>query len=113
MPRLVPIREFRFQDYDGPAVQGLPADATLTCKNHTFLRWSTKNPYQRGLHYLGLAAEVEITKENAHYMWKECTCGFADLQVIVEEECNGRLNGDWNSIRHCEDNTEDHDAHMF
>lgn len=85
---VVPVSEFRFQDYNGSSTNNkdVPSHARLTCKNHPDLRWLTKNPYQRGLHYLGLADDIEITKENAKYMWQECDCAFIDLVVIVEEK---------------------------
>lgn len=86
--QLVPVCDFTFQDYNGTSTNGkdVPSHATLTCINHPFLRWSTKNPYQRNIHYLGLAKDVEVTEENAKYMWQECDCTFHDLLVIVEEK---------------------------
>lgn len=90
-----PINEFEFMNYDGPAKaypEGMmpPAHATLTCVNHQDLRWTTKNPYQRSVHYIGLADGIEITAANARYTWQDCECDFRDLVVILEkkiEEC--------------------------
>jgi hypothetical protein len=74
----IPVKEFKFPE---PGHEMF----TMRCKNHPDLRWSTKNPYQRSLHYLGLARHVEITEENASFGWRECDCKFEDLEVIVEE----------------------------
>jgi len=74
--KLVPVYEFKFPE---PG----PEHFSITCKNHTFLRWITKNPYQRNIHYLGLA---DGTKENGFWMWQECACPFGDLVVITETE---------------------------
>jgi hypothetical protein len=85
---VVPVSEFKFQNYDSSVDNGstAPASVYLTCTNHQNLRWITKNPYQRSIHYVGLAESVEITKENGKYMWQECDCLFANLVVIVEEK---------------------------
>jgi hypothetical protein len=94
--KLVLLKDFKFQNYDGPTSEpGAPEHATLTCVNHQFLRWSTKNPYQRSIHYLGIdqyvdyiegrVEELHIPTEHAKYMWTECECPFAELRVIVEE----------------------------
>lgn len=86
--KLVPVCEFQFRDYNGTSTNGkdMPDHAYLTCKNHPDLRWLTKNPYQRTIHYLGLADGVVLTEENAKYAWQECDCTFHDLMVIVKEE---------------------------
>lgn len=75
-----PVSEFKWPSCDdiGPAF-------LLTCRNHPELQWSTKHPTHRNLHYLGLADGVEVTKENAKYMWQECPCEWDDLLVIEKE----------------------------
>jgi hypothetical protein len=86
--KLVPVCDFTFMDYDGPMREGeekAPARVTLTCINHQFLRWSTKNPYQRGIHYLGPVEGTEVTPTTAGYRYQECGCSFHDLRVIVDE----------------------------
>jgi len=75
--KTTPINEFQF-----PSWENIGEHFSLTCKNHPFLRWLTKHPASRNIHYLGLADGVEVTKENASYGWKECPCPFSDLEVI-------------------------------
>lgn len=82
----VPIGEFKFQDYDGAYKQGeekRPNSVYMTCKNHQGMLYSSKNPYQRGLHFLGVYDGEKMTG------LIECDCDFSDLLVIVEdwEEC--------------------------
>lgn len=97
MPRLTPLNEFKFQDYNNPTVaEGAPEHATLTCVNHQNLRWMTKNPYQRNIHYLGAKSildyvsgktdKIEFTDEDKEFMWAECECPFSDLRVIEEDK---------------------------
>ena len=96
--KLVPVDEFEFMDYDGPVAKEVlqrPAHVTLTCINHQDLRWSTKNPYQRNIHYLGpvqyadflegKAEEIHIPQEMRKYLHEECDCEFDALRVIEEE----------------------------
>jgi len=96
--KLVLVSEFTFMNYDGPMREGeenAPARVTLTCINHQFLRWSTKNPYQRTIHYLGpvqyadflegKTKELSIPQEMRKYLHEECNCEFDDLRVIVDE----------------------------
>jgi hypothetical protein len=97
--KLVPVCDFTFMNYDGPMREGeekAPAHATLTCINHQDLRWSTKDPYQRSIHYLGpvqyvdflegKTEEIHIPEEMRAYLYEECKCTFHDLRVIVEEK---------------------------
>jgi hypothetical protein len=64
-----PVAEFRFGTPSGVMFE-------LTCKNHLDLRWSTKNPFVRNLHFIGLAKDPhDITT-------RECDCPFEDLVVI-------------------------------
>src|SRR3954463_6053671 len=64
-----PVHQFEFGTPSGVMYE-------LTCANHTNLRWSTKNPYQRSLFFIGLADDPhDITA-------KECECPFSDLMVI-------------------------------
>jgi hypothetical protein len=69
MNNTTPVTEFSF---------GTPSNIMyeLTCKNHPKLRWSTKNPYCRNLHYLGAEGDVGFVSED------ECPCPFDDLVVI-------------------------------
>lgn len=85
--QVVEVKDFEFQDYDGSSSQDadVPSHGIMTCKQHSFLRWSTKNPYQRNVHYLGLASGVEMTKENVKYFVQDCPCPFSELVVIPEE----------------------------
>lgn len=77
----IPVTEFKWPSWNdiGPLF-------VMTCKDHTDLRWSTKHPTHRNLHYLGLRHDVEITRENAHYMGKECPCPWESLIVIGKEK---------------------------
>lgn len=43
---------------------------TLTCINHTDLRWSTKNPWDRSIFFTDWSAN-------------ECDCPFSDLRVLI------------------------------
>lgn len=79
MTKLVPVNEFKW-----PAWQDIGPLYTLTCENHQNLRWSTKHPLHRSLHYLG----PEDEKVPSEFVWKECPCEYADLRVIVEETEN-------------------------
>lgn len=51
----------------------------LTCKNHPLARYLSKNPFERGLHFIqgpnGLSSLFE----------KECDCPFDDLRVVIQE----------------------------
>ena len=76
------------KDFQWPAWQDIGPLFTMTCINHQFLRWSSKHPVHRSLHYLGLADGVEITKENVKYAFQECDCSYDDLRVIDKEEDN-------------------------
>ena len=49
----------------------------LTCKNHTDLRWLTKHPGMRTLHYAGHVDGSWVS---------ECTCPINDLRVIGKEK---------------------------
>jgi hypothetical protein len=85
----VSVLEFKFQNYDGPYKEGdekRPNSVYLTCKNHPTMLYSSKNPYQRSLHFLG---EFELTPEMKMIGLHECSCDFGDLLVIIEdwEEC--------------------------
>lgn len=93
--KLVPIGEFKFQNYDGLIQPDPlpPAHVDLTCKNHLTGMWSTKNPYQRSIHFLGWK-EMEFTTKTGHKIplpmhpelgWIECTCPFSDMLVITNE----------------------------
>lgn len=68
--RGVPVNEF---DWAG---NGLEMQY-LTCRNHTHLRWLTKHPRMRTLHYIG---KVDGSYE------PECPCPLADLVVIPEKD---------------------------
>lgn len=50
----------------------------LTCKNHTDLRWLTKHPGLRTLHYVGRRDDATGHSEFV----PECPCPLKDLQVI-------------------------------
>ena len=86
--KLVPVTEFKWPSWDdiGPLF-------TMTCKNHDFLRWSTKHPMYRNIHYLGPVEtytaedfkEGRAPKEHLQFMWKECDCKWNDMLVIEEE----------------------------
>lgn len=71
MTKHIPVGDFKF-----PAPG--PKMFELTCKNHPTARYSTKNPYQRGLHFLQGADDVGPLTE--------CPCPFEDMVVLVEEE---------------------------
>lgn len=51
----------------------------MTCKNHPFARYLTKNPWSRGLHFIqgphGLMSMID----------PECDCPFEDLRVVIRE----------------------------
>lgn len=64
----IPVGEFRFPE-PGPVM------FDMTCRNHPTARYSTKNPYQRGLHILKFPDG----------MTGECPCPFSDMVVIVED----------------------------
>jgi hypothetical protein len=65
-----PVYEFRFGTPSGVMFE-------LACKNHPNLRWITKNPWVRSLHYIG----TESADED---LWSvpECACPMDDLLVI-------------------------------
>jgi hypothetical protein len=67
-----PVHEFKFPE-PGPDM------FTLTCKNHPTARYLTKNPWQRGLHFIQPA---EGFRQN-----EECPCPFDDLVVVTETAC--------------------------
>lgn len=67
-----PVAEFTFQDYNGKYNPSIPSHVGLICKNHPECQYITKNPYQRGLHYVSMTAP-------------ECKCPFNDLVVITAE----------------------------
>ncbi len=69
--RYIPVHEYRFRDYNGFTPDDTrPAMAYLTCKNHPEMRFLTKNPFQRTLHFLG--------------PYPECDCKFEDLLVVED-----------------------------
>ena len=75
----IPVLEFKFRDYNrfiNKEEWITPAHATLTCRNHPTARYSTKNPYQRSLHFLRGPVETP---------WTECACPFSELVVVVAE----------------------------
>jgi hypothetical protein len=72
-----------------PSMENIGKMFDLTCINHQFLRWSTKHPLYRSIHYFGVADGVEITKENAKYVFQECDCPYSDLRVIDKEGDHG------------------------
>lgn len=65
---VIPIKDFDF-----PSEQNVGELFQLTCKNHPTARYSTKNPYCRGLHFLEGPKEHPFT---------ECACSFNDLVVV-------------------------------
>jgi hypothetical protein len=78
----IPVNEFEW-----PGSQDIGPMFTLTCRNHDFLRWSTKHPLHRSVHYLGLQNHGEgATKEQLKYAFQECECKWADLLVIEKED---------------------------
>jgi hypothetical protein len=95
--KLTPVNEFAFRDYNGTTGKtDAPESVYLTCKNHQFLRWSSKNPHQRSMHYLGpkeyldfvegKTEHFEIADECRQFLTRECECSFSELMVIEEEE---------------------------
>lgn len=79
MSKLTPVLEFQWPSYGeiGPLFE-------LTCKNHPTLRWSTKHPVHRSLHYLGVK-DFEFTDEDRKYAFSECECPYSALQVMEDE----------------------------
>jgi len=78
---VVPVNEFKFQDYDGSYKEGdekRPESVYLTCKNHSTALYSSKNPYQRGLHFLQMATGFPYGQE--------CPCSFSELVVVLGTE---------------------------
>lgn len=75
----VPVRVFKFAQYDGPRLETPPKEGmyTLTCVKHPVAKYLTKNPYQRSIH---------VIKFGLHN--KECDCPFNDLMVVTDEECD-------------------------
>lgn len=49
----------------------------LTCKNHRGARYLTKNPFQRGLHFV----EADPSRRDLEFKDWECPCPFDDLVV--------------------------------
>jgi hypothetical protein len=75
-------REFEFPE-PGPQM------FHLTCINHPLGRWSTKNPVQRSIHWLGwMDAAGHVSGHNEHpvFGWRECDCTYYDLRVVEGEE---------------------------
>lgn len=50
----------------------------LTCVNHPFARYLTKNPWDRGLHFIQGPNGIDAMLDD------ECKCGFTDLRVVIE-----------------------------
>ena len=49
----------------------------LTCKNHPWSRYLTKDPFQRGLHFIQGPNGLDSFFEG------ECPCPFSDLYVVL------------------------------
>lgn len=54
----------------------------LTCRNHTGARYLTKNPYQRGLHFV----TPDPSRKDLPFGEWECPCEFSDLVVVKDDE---------------------------
>ena len=65
-----------------PSSDDIGPEFMLTCKNHPQLRWMTKHPTRRSLHYLGIEQGTVITAELSQFQWRECDCAFSDLMVM-------------------------------
>jgi hypothetical protein len=75
MTTLIPVSEYEWSnDYSYLR--------TLTCKNHPTAKYLTKNPWQRGLHFI--KPPVEAPQEGWPLGGYECPCSFGDLVVVVE-----------------------------
>lgn len=66
LANFTPVADF---DWDMNGMQ----HRTLSCVNHTDLRWVTKNVWERSLHYVGRSDGLYV---------HECPCPLADLRVI-------------------------------
>jgi hypothetical protein len=70
MPKkFIPVREFAWGE---PSVLH-----AMTCKNHPTAAYLTKNPWERGIHFVKGADEFPYGVE--------CPCPFDDLVVVVDE----------------------------
>jgi hypothetical protein len=52
----------------------------LTCVNHPWARYLTKNPWSRNLHFIQGPYGLDSLLES-----EECTCPFTDLRVVISE----------------------------
>lgn len=57
---------------------------TLTCANHPTARYLTKNPWERGLHFIRPCDEAPV--EGWPGSGLECPCPFSDLRVVVFDD---------------------------
>lgn len=64
----------------------------LTCRNHRGARYLSKNPHQRGLHFVQPDPEWSAGKPFAEW---ECPCPFEDLLVVSVEEWDGNA---WHTV---------------
>jgi hypothetical protein len=53
----------------------------LTCVHHPTAQYLTKNPWQRGLHFIEPCVEAPV--EGWPFGGFECPCPFSDLRVVV------------------------------
>ena len=89
----VEIELFRFPSAGDSHWHQFGNSYEITCKNHQYLRWHTKNPWERNLYFLPPVSDPELNawmrarRENpADFATTtgECVCPFADLRVLVD-----------------------------
>jgi hypothetical protein len=87
-------REFIFRSYDSLSTGEKPDElpgvvvqtdemVTMTCVNHPEGKWTTKNPYERHIHWLGWRHEDGVMFSHPEFGYNECPCPFRDLRVVV------------------------------
>lgn len=60
------------------------AEHYLTCVEHPNLRWHSKNPWSRSVHYFGEAVVLTSGSEGYDLSTPECECPFENLRVRME-----------------------------